>query len=326
MSHNIKLLQYIKPFLGDYKKTSDSNVAFICPFCNHPKKKLEVNISKNDTKMGYWHCWVCGEGGHHLANLFKKLDYNQNIISDLYKLVSNNKSNAIYVKSDIDSIFTNNHKTLVFNRDFKPLYNNINDSIEYKRAIKYLENRNVTKYEIERYKIHYFEHTIINDKQLYNRIVIPTYNDEFKFISYITRDYTDNQYIPYIKPKISHTDIIFFEHLINWNLPIFLVEGVFDAIALRYNAIPLLGKNINTKLLNKLQQHQPPVYVVFDPDAKFDSILKAKYLYEKGISNVNVVLLDSDGDIADMGYEMSMEYILRNNVNINLETIMKLLL
>ena len=32
--------------------------AFHCPFCNHHKKKLQVNCETQK-----WHCWVCNKGG-----------------------------------------------------------------------------------------------------------------------------------------------------------------------------------------------------------------------------------------------------------------------
>ncbi len=35
-----------------------------------------------------------------------------------------------------------------------------------------------------------------------------------------------------------------FEIFINWNSPIIRCEGMFDAISIKRNAIPLLGKNI----------------------------------------------------------------------------------
>ena len=38
------------------------------PFVNHHKPKLQVNI-----KNGKWHCWVSGQGGHNLFQLFKKV-------------------------------------------------------------------------------------------------------------------------------------------------------------------------------------------------------------------------------------------------------------
>ena len=38
------------------------------PFVNHHKPKLQINI-----KSGKWHCWVSGQSGHNLFQLFKKL-------------------------------------------------------------------------------------------------------------------------------------------------------------------------------------------------------------------------------------------------------------
>jgi hypothetical protein len=43
----------------------------------------------------------------------------------------------------------------------------------------------------------------------------------------------------------SDKNIIGFENMINWNVPIVLCEGAFDAIAIKRNAIPLFGKNIS---------------------------------------------------------------------------------
>ena len=39
---------------------------------------------------------------------------------------------------------------------------------------------------------------------------------------------------------------------INWNLPIILCEGAFDAMAIKRNAIPLFGKKISTTLMKKI--------------------------------------------------------------------------
>jgi hypothetical protein len=37
--------------------------------------------------------------------------------------------------------------------------------------------------------------------------------------------------------------------MINWNFPLILVEGMFDAITVNFNGVPLLGKTISKKLL-----------------------------------------------------------------------------
>jgi hypothetical protein len=63
-------------------------------------------------------------------------------------------------------------------------------------------------------------------------------------------------------------DIIGFELHINWNLPIILVEGAFDAITIKRNVIPLFGKTISKELLKKLIEKQPPnIYIILDNDA-----------------------------------------------------------
>ncbi len=55
----------------------------------------------------------------------------------------------------------------------------------------------------------------------------------------------------YKNPKVSK-DIIGFDLFINWDLPIVLCEGVFDAIAIKRNAIPLFGKTIPKSLHKKI--------------------------------------------------------------------------
>ena len=50
----------------------------------------------------------------------------------------------------------------------------------------------------------------------------------------------------YKNPPVSK-NVIMFENQINWNEPITLVEGVFDAMAVKRNSIPLL---VNSFLIN----------------------------------------------------------------------------
>ena len=47
-------------------------------------------------------------------------------------------------------------------------------------------------------------------------------------------------------------DIIGFDLFINWDEPIILCEGVFDAMAFKRNAIPLFGKTVMNKLQKKI--------------------------------------------------------------------------
>ena len=48
--------------------TKENEYMWWSPFVNHHKPKLQVNV-----KNGKWHCWVSGQGGHNLFQLFKKV-------------------------------------------------------------------------------------------------------------------------------------------------------------------------------------------------------------------------------------------------------------
>ena len=47
-------------------------------------------------------------------------------------------------------------------------------------------------------------------------------------------------------------DIVGFDLFINWDEPIILCEGVFDAMAFKRNAIPLFGKTVMDTLMKKI--------------------------------------------------------------------------
>ena len=62
-------------------------------------------------------------------------------------------------------------------------------------------------------------------------------------------------------------------------MPVVLVEGMFDAIAVRRNSIPLLGKIMSDKLKQVLIETKPPeVYVMLDRDAQKEAMKIEQYL------------------------------------------------
>ena len=51
-------------------------------------------------------------------------------------------------------------------------------------------------------------------------------------------------------------------------IPIILCEGLFDAMAIKRNAIPLLGKNIQSNLMKKIVTSVVnKIYIALDRDA-----------------------------------------------------------
>jgi DNA primase len=100
---------------------------------------------------------------------------------------------------------------------------------------------------------------------------------------------------------------------VNWNEPIVLVEGVFDAIAVRNNVIPLLGKFPSKTLVKRLVEKKvKQIYVALDEDARQDAVKLSKFLMDYGISTY---LLDmKDKDPSELGFKQFWNKI--NNTKI----------
>ena len=116
-----------------------------------------------------------------------------------------------------------------------------------------------------------------------------------------------NSKFKYKNPPMSK-DTVCFEMFINWNEPIVLVEGVFDAIAIRNNAIPLFGKFPSKTLVKRLVEKQvKKIYVALDEDAKKDAIKLSKFLMDYGISTY---LLEMNGkDTSELGFKEFWEIV-----------------
>jgi 5S rRNA maturation endonuclease (ribonuclease M5) len=123
---------------------------------------------------------------------------------------------------------------------------------------------------------------------------------------FIARAYHDTN-MKYKNPPVSK-NVVVFEEQINWNEPIVLVEGVFDAISVRRNAIPMLGKFLPKKLEVKLLENKVKnVYILLDDDAKTEALNLERKLTSYGI-NVSQVSV-SGGDAADLGFQKTWEFI-----------------
>ena len=138
------------------------------------------------------------------------------------------------------------------------------------------------------------------------RIIVPSYDVDGKLNYFIARAYHDSG-MKYKNPPVSK-NVVVFEEQINWNEPVVLVEGVFDALAVRRNAIPMLGKFIPKKLEVKLLENRvKKVYILLDDDAKTEAIQLERKLSAYGIQVSQVSV--SGGDAADLGFQKTWEFI-----------------
>lgn len=264
--------------------------------CGHYKRKLEVNLEKF-----IFHCWVCNERGT-LGKLLKLFNASHELRSRLFEL-SKDIRQIRYVNQK--ELITSKELTLPY--DFRPLSTTI-DSPEYKNAMYYLKRRNVIKEDIIRYNIGYCE-----SGEYESHIIIPSYNSNGNLNFFIGRRYYDiDGEISHKKPETS-MNIIGFECFINFNEPLTLVEGCFDALAIRNNAIPLFGKYLQPKLLSAIELNKVKrVNMILDNDAIKDAV--SNYQRIKRVNgNIDIHVIKLDGkDASVIGYER-MHDIIRNS-------------
>jgi DNA primase len=234
--YKYELVKLLEKVLYPSYEMKGGEHAFHCPFCNHHKKKLQVNFETQK-----WHCWVCNQGGHKIGILLRKINAPKNIISEVLKLLGDYKG----VKHEKEEV---TKYDVSLPQCYQPLWKPSTDPL-YKNAIAYLKRRGINGIDILRYSMGY-----CSSNGYSNRIIIPSYDADGKLNYFLARDMFPNSKLKYKNPPMSK-DTVCFEMFINWNEPIVLCEGVFDAIAIRRNVIPLLGKFPSKTLVTKTHQN-----------------------------------------------------------------------
>jgi len=262
--------------------TKENEYMYWSPFVAHHKPKLQINI-----KSGKWHCWVSGEGGHNLFQLFKKLKVTKKHYDELKEL-SDDFVSYKYVPD------TKTNKEVKLPDEYKPMWIESKAPI-YKHALKYLKSRGVSQDDMIKYSIGYCEDGLYS-----NRIIIPSYDSEGKLNFFVGRDVFDSK----LKYRNSPTpkNIVGFELFVNWEEPILLVEGALDAITAKVNSIPLFGKTIMNNLKRRiLEKKVKTLYVALDNDAFKDSMKIVEELMNEGIKVHMIKMTEKDPN--DIGYE-----------------------
>tara|TARA_Y100000034_G_scaffold60503_1_gene73505 strand:- start:743 stop:1690 length:948 start_codon:yes stop_codon:yes gene_type:complete len=262
------------------------------PFVSHHKPKLQINIV-----TGKWHCWVSNAGGHNLFQLFKKLNATQEQFRELHGIVDETSYGyeSKKVKKGGKAELPKEFLSLVYKHP----------SPVYKNAMMYLQRRGITYEDILKYNIGYC------DQGLYtNRVIIPSYDEDGQLNFFVGRDIFESK----MKYRNSPTskDVVGFELFINWDEPIVLCEGPFDAIAVKRNAIPLFGKSILSKLkLKIIEKRVKQIYISLDRDAIGDSIKMVEDFMNHNIDVYFVSLTEKDP--SDLGFEKVTELLKETN-------------
>lgn len=284
------LLGYLENILGKSHKRARENYAFTCPKCNHHKPKLEINLHTNEKGENTFACWVCGFKGKTIKSLLKQLQVPAEQAYEILRYVRKGEEIGYQVNNSVE-----------LPKEFKPLATASHTSVIANKVRKYLYKRGFTDRDFLKYNIGY-----CTSGEYEGRIIIPSYNESNQLNFFVGRTY-ENAYNKYRNPETSK-DIIGFENLINWDRPIVLVEGVFDAIAVKRNAVPILGKSLSKSLLKKIVDSRvEDIYIALDKDA-----FKRALEYTEKFLNMGkrVYLVDmQDKDPSEMGFENFTHYV-----------------
>ena len=255
-----------------------------CPFCHHHKKKLQVNLETQQ-----WHCWVCDAKGRKIQTLLRRLHVDSKKIKKVYEIYGDD-----YI---VSSTTTDEEKVeLRLPSEFKSLLKKPKGlNPLYKKVVQYAKDRDISKEDIIKYNIGYCDGGIYN-----NRIIIPSYNSDGRLNYFIARSVFTEEKFKYKNPPVSK-NVTIFENQINWKKPITLTEGVFDALAVKRNAIPLLGKFIPKTLMDSIyKKGVKEIKIILDKDAQDQALYYVNYFMNNGITVTNI--LPTEKDAGDMGF------------------------
>ena len=283
---NQSLVALTNSVLGTGKATARGNYAYHCPLCHHHKPKLEVNLSENAKGENAWHCWVCDKKGKKLYQLFKAVEASPEVMAELRAIVK-------YVGPETDVQLV---ESLKLPAEFETFGGLKTVDVEGRQALAYLKNRGLTEDDLLKYNIGYCA-----TGRYAKMVIIPSYDANGKLNYFTGRSFEKDPYVKYRNPSVSR-DIIPFELYINWNIPLILCEGPFDALSIKRNVIPLLGKNIQSKLMKKIVTSSvEKIYIALDKDAQKQALTFCEQLMNEG---KEVYLVDmQDKDPSEMGFE-----------------------
>ena len=286
LSHHERqsVINILDDILGIGTSMKNDEQAHYCPFCHHHKKKLQINL-----KTQQWHCWVCDAKGKRIQRLLKRLQVDTRKIKKIYEIYGDDY--VVYSdntdEETVELRLPNEFKSLL--KEPKGL------NPPFRKVVEYAKSRNLSTEDIRKYNIGYCD-----GGHYSGRIIIPSYDVDNRLNYFIARSVFAEEKFKYKNPPVSK-NVIMFENQINWNEPITLVEGVFDAMAVKRNAIPILGKFIPKKLNENIyKKGVKSINILLDEDAQSQALHYTMQFQNQGIDTKNIV--PSEKDASDMGF------------------------
>ena len=284
-------------FLGEPKSRYGSDIEgqriFNCPCCAEEnggvpdgKYNLEVSFEKDLNHGGVFNCWKCSSRDRGMkGNVFKLI--RKYGTADIYKEFKECVKAILETRMyDIDA-FTGATETVIEKEAVRlpKTFKKIDiATCRNPSLLNYLDKRKIDQEMIDRFNLGYTEWDG-EDFAFRNRIIIPSY-DQFGELNYfIGRDFTGKGKIKYRNCDADKKELVFQESLIDWDAPIYLCEGAFDAMRFPLNGISMLGKVLtkDTALYRALYaKANSTITIVLDGDTHEDETKRIYMLLNFG--------------------------------------------
>ena len=190
------------------------NIMALC--CFHSEKTPSWNISKSYPYL--WHCYAC------------------NVSGNIFSLIKRKTGKSLYKFLDIKDIssyeFNQNLKNIKTIKQEKKsrrmtISGELKNPIQNVEVMSYLESRGIGKEFIEYFNLSYVDYAEINSTKMYNRVLIPVvYNN--RLINVEARDFTKRSKKKVLYPRGGISDTLFNYDRLDFNKPVYCVEGIFD--------------------------------------------------------------------------------------------------
>ena len=282
-----KRLNLIEKACGLSRRSKDGiNINIQCPFCNKKNGKTKLVIRVDNP---VYHCWVCNKSGKDVTYLFSR--FFKRYLSEAKAIFTSKK--VILDEEEQKAA------EICLPEDFELCPNITKGFNPNKLAVKkYAALRGASEHKQWMLKL-----GASNEGDFNRSLIIPSFDDEGEINFYTCRKIdalTDNGR-KYVNAEVPKSDIIFNEYLIDWSLPLTLVEGPLDLLKTNDNATCLLGSHLgeNFKLFQQIVKHKTDVYLALDYDAYWKAQDIAKLLTAYDIK-VWIVKADRERDVGDL--------------------------
>jgi DNA primase len=278
----VKRRKAIESVFGRTSVSSDGiNCAVSCPACNekNKKNKLKLIIRLDD---GRYQCWVCGAKGNNIAFFASKHKTGVNALFEIFG--KKTKKSEVEPQEELK---LPDASSFLLNKKLDP---------DQKATVRYVTSRGLSHNDFYRWRLMYS-----SSRSYRRRVIVPSFDSDGNLNYYVARSIDEDRKPRYMNSRVPKNDVIFNEIDVDWNRPVVLVEGVFDAMKCGNNVIPILGSTLSkrSRLYAQLTRHACGVTLSLDPDLKQKSYAIANDLARDGC-DVSISFAPADLDLGAM--------------------------